>query len=409
MAVDVTLLERLAEPVLLVSPTGETLYGNRAFHDLAARHKVEAKLHAFFGPPASVVLTEARRSGRASAFLPLVVGEDTNLGYRLTVNAGAEDGTLAVQLTDLSDEVAWRHQLFLRNSELSVLNDIGTALSATLEMDVLSRRIWEQTGRMMDNSNFFIALHDRDHNRVRFPLWVDGGNIAGVDRAREFGNGATEHILITRQPLLLNGEVGAQMEQLGISPMSRPCASFVGVPIVADGEAIGALALLDYTQVNRFGRHELGILSIVATQAGAAIRNARLFEQTRQAYDELAAAQARLMENERLKGVTETVGALNHEVNNPLATIVGTAQLLLRREGIDADTRHKVERMLEGAKRIQFVTSKMASLIQAHSRPYPGQAQILDVRRSIAGIIADAANEPDAPAADGDSAESGAA
>ena len=72
MAVDVTLLERLAEPVLLVAPTGETLYGNRAFHDLAARHKVEAKLHAFFGPPASVVLTEARRAGRASAFLPLV-------------------------------------------------------------------------------------------------------------------------------------------------------------------------------------------------------------------------------------------------------------------------------------------------------------------------------------------------
>lgn len=385
MAVDVTLLERLADPVLLVAPGGETLYANRAFHELAAKHGTEVRLGALFGPSAQVVLAEARRAGRASAFLPLVASHDTNHGFRLTVNGGSEDGTLAVQLTDLSEEVAWRHQLFLRNSELSVLNDIGTALSATLEMDVLSRRIWEQTGRMMDHSNFFIALHDRDANLVRFPLWVDGGNIAGVDRSRAFGHGATEHILITRQPLLLNGDVAAQMEQLGIQPMSRSCASFVGVPIVADGEAIGALALLDDEQPNRFGRHELGILSIVATQAGAAIRNARLFEQTRQAYDELAAAQARLMENERLKGVTETVGALNHEVNNPLATIVGTAQLLLRREDVDADTRHKVERMLEGAKRIQFVTAKMATLIQAQSRPYPGQSQILDVRRSIAG------------------------
>ena len=390
MAVDVTLLERLADPVLLVAPGGDTLYANRAFHELATKHAAEPRLAALFGPSAQVVLAEARRAGRASAFLPLVASNDVNHGFRLTVSGGADDGTLAVQLTDLSEEVAWRHQLFLRNSELSVLNDIGTALSATLEMDVLSRRIWEQAGRMMDLSNFFLALHDRDANLVRFPLWVDGGNIAGVDRSRPFGHGATEHILITRQPLLLNGEVGAQMEQLGIAPMGRPCASFVGVPIVADGEAIGALALLDYEQPNRYGRHELGILSIVATQAGAAIRNARLFEQTRQAYDELAAAQARLMENERLEGVTETVGALNHEVNNPLATIVGTAQLLLRREGIDADTRHKVERMLEGAKRIQFVTSKMATLIQAHSRPYPGQAQILDVRRSIAGAPDDA-------------------
>lgn len=322
MAVDITLLERLHDPVLLISPIGETLYGNRAFHQLAARHKVAPKLTALFGPSAQVVFAEARRSGHASAFLPLAVGDETSQGYRLTVNAGSEEGSLAVQLTDLSDEVAWRHQLFLRNSELSVLNDIGTALSATLEMDVLARRIWEQIGRMMDTTNFFIALHDREYNRVLFPLWVDSGNIAGVDRARAFGNGVTEHILITKQPLLLNGEVAAQLEQLGISPMSRPCASFVGVPIVTDGEAIGALALLDYAQPNRFGRHELGILSIVATQAGAAIRNVGMFERTRQAYDELAAAQVRLMETERLKGVTETVGALNHEVNNPLATIV---------------------------------------------------------------------------------------
>jgi len=385
MAVDITLLERLHDPVLLVSPTGEMLYGNRSFHHLAVRHGVAPKLTELFGPPAHVVLAEARRSGHASAFLPLAVGDDTSQGYRLTVSAGAEDGTLAVQLTDLSDEVAWRHQLFLRNSELSVLNDIGTALSATLELDVLARRIWEQTGRMMDTTNFFIALHDRERNRVLFPLWVDGGNIAGVDRARPFGNGATEHMLLSKQPLLLNGEVGQQMEQLGIAAMARPCLSFIGVPILADGEAIGVLALLDYTQPGRFGRHELGILSIVATQAAAAIRNARMFEATRQAYDELAAAQVRLMETERLKGVTETVGALNHEVNNPLATIVGTAQLLLRRTDVDEDTRHKIERMLEGAKRIQFVTSKMATLIQAHSRPYPGQSQILDVRRSISG------------------------
>ena len=34
-------------------------------------------------------------------------------------------------------------------------------------------------------------------------------------------------------------------------------------------------------------------------------------------------------------------------------------------------------------KRIQFVTSKKETLIQAHSRPYPGRSQILDVRRSI--------------------------
>ena len=40
--------------------------------------------------------------------------------------------------------------------------------------------------------------------------------------------------------------------------------------------------------------------------------------------------------------------------------------------------------MLEAAKRIQHVTGKMATLIQANSRPYPGQTAILDLRGSLA-------------------------
>lgn len=384
MSADVTLLERLPDPVLLVLPNGETLYANRAFHELARRHGVEPRLAALFGPPAQVVLAEAHRAGRASAFLPIVPSDDASEGFRLTVQAGDEDGTYAVQLTDLTEEVAWRHQLFLRNSELTVLNDIGMALSGTLEMAVLARRIWEQTGRMMDNSNFYLALHDREQDEIVFALWVEEGRIAETDRKRTFANSVTEHLLIGKQPLLLNGDIMGQLEELGVRALGRAAASFVGVPILSDGEAIGVIALQDFETPGRFGRHELGVLNIVGTQASAAIRNARLFEATRRAYDELSAAQARLLENERLKGVTETVGALNHEVNNPLATIVGTAQLLLRNDRLDPDTRTKVERVLEGAKRIQSVTGKMATLIQANSRPYPGQTRILDLRRSLA-------------------------
>jgi len=392
MPVDHSLLERLPEPVLLVSATGETLYANPAFHAIAAEFGVDPTLRALFGAPANVVLGEARRGGKSNAFLPLVVGEDLARGYRLSISGGMEDGTLAVQLADLSDEVAWRHQLFLRNSELSVLNDIGAALSATLELDVLARRIWEQTGRIMDHSNFFFALHDRESQTIHFPIWVNEGQIELEDRTRPFSGGTTEHILTSRQPLLLNGDVRARLEALGVTLHGRPCQSFLAVPIVSDGEAVGVLALQDYENADRYTKHEIGVLSIIATQAGAAVRNARLFAARRRAYEELAATQSKLLESERLRGVTETVGALNHEVNNPLATIVGTAQLLLRREDLEAETRPRVDRILEAAKRIQAVTSHMATIIQATSRPYPGQDAILDVRGSLARL--DAATGP---------------
>ena len=394
MPVDVTLLERLPEPVLLVSPTGDTLYGNAAFHRLVLELSVPPRLAGLFGPPAQVVLAEAKRTGQARAFLPLAGGPDSARGYRLEVHGGSEDGTLAVLLIDLSEEVAWRHQLFLRNSELTVLNDIGTALTATLEMSILARRIWEQTGRIMDHSNFFIALHDREGDRITFPIWVEDGHIGDPDASRMFGKGLTEHILMSRQPLLLSGDVSAQLDQLGIERIGRACVSFIGAPILSDGVAVGVLALQDYATPSRYGRHELGVLSIIANQAGAAIRNAQLFESARRAYQELSQAQSQLLESERLRGVTETVGALNHEVNNPLATIVGSAQLLLRRTDLEPDMRQKIERMLEAGRRIQQVTGRMATLIQATSKPYPGQSLILDLRGSIARSESKSPEEP---------------
>lgn len=383
MSVDVTLLERIPEPVLLVSPTGDTLYGNAAFHRLVGQLSVPGRLTGLFGAPAQVVIAEARRNGLARAFLPLAGLPDSGRGYRLEVRGGSEDGTLAVLLIDLSEEVAWRHQLFLRNSELTVLNDIGTALTATLEMNILARRIWEQTGRIMDHSNFFIALHDRDTDRITFPIWVEDAQIEDGSPSRPFGKGLTEHILLTKQPLLLSGDVLGQLDQLGVERIGRVCNSFIGAPILSDGAAVGVLAVQDYSNTARYGRHELGVLGIVANQAGAAIRNAQLFDTARRAYQELSQAQNQLLESERVRGVTETVGALNHEVNNPLATIVGSAQLLLRRTDLEPDLRIKIERMLEAGRRIQQVTGRMATLIQATSRPYPGHSAIIDLRGSL--------------------------
>jgi GAF domain-containing protein len=383
MAVDVTLLERLPDPVLLVLPSGETRYGNRAWQELAAQHGVAPQLAALFGAPVASLLAEARNGGTASVFLPLAAGGDATRGYRVTVRGGGDDGSLVVQLADLSEEVAWRHQLFLRNSELSVLNDVGAALSGTLMSSSLAERIWEQTGRIMDNSNFFIALRDRERTgTLRFPIWIeDGKAMPGPDAT--FGDGVARHVLASHQPLLLTGDVAEQLAQMGLAQPPGPCAALLATPILSEGEPLGMLAVLDPSGRAQLSRHQLGILNIVATQAASAIRTAWMFEAMRLAYDELSSTQARLLESERLRTVTETVGTLNHEVNNPLATIVGTAQLMLRHGGLDDTARDRVERMLEAAKRIQFVTSKMATLIQATSRPYPGQGQILDVARSI--------------------------
>jgi signal transduction histidine kinase len=153
--------------------------------------------------------------------------------------------------------------------------------------------------------------------------------------------------------------------------------------MLIDGETIGAIGLQDYERTGVYSQHELEMLTIIASQAAAGLKNARAIQAERRAFRELSEAQTRMLETERLRGVTETVGALNHEINNPLTAIVGNSQLLLKKpDGISVANLQKIEAIQDAARRIQRVTAKMATLIQASSMPYPGSQSILDVENS---------------------------
>ena len=387
------LIEQLSEPVLVMDAKGSVVHSNRAFRELAERCGVPARLVELFGPPANVLVSEGRRNGSATAFLPLVVGDDPSRGYRLGVRSCVEHPYCVVQLTDLSEEIAWRRQLFDRNTELAVINEIGSAVAATLEPGEMVRRLWELTGRVMDAEHFVFATQEPESRRLEFLLWVERGEVVPVPEPAPW-RALTAYVLASGEPLLLNGDVAERHQALGLGALPAPCASFAAVPIVADDQALGVIALSDPETTGRFGRHQLGVLMVVASQAAVALRNAHLFAGLKRAYEELSQTQKRLLEAERLRGVTETVGALNHEVNNPLATVIGTTQLMLQRSAaLDPATCRRLQRVLESAKRIQFVTGRMATLIQTHSRPYPGVSAILDVRALLAEIPGRTAGE----------------
>jgi nitrogen-specific signal transduction histidine kinase len=142
--------------------------------------------------------------------------------------------------------------------------------------------------------------------------------------------------------------------------------------MIADGEAVGMIALQDHARECVYTEHDVEVLSIIAGQAAAAFRNAQLFAAARRAYKELSDAQTRLLESVQLPAVTETVGALNHEVNNPLASIAGNAQLLLRQPGELSPRRsRRCDVSSRPRSAVQTLTAKMSNLIRRRRCPTP--------------------------------------
>ena len=62
-----------------------------------------------------------------------------------------------------------------RSEELHILNEIGRALSSTLDPDKLLERIYSEMRRVVDAGSFFIAFHDQDTGEVRFEIEVVDG------------------------------------------------------------------------------------------------------------------------------------------------------------------------------------------------------------------------------------------
>jgi len=87
-----------------------------------------------------------------------------------------------------------------------------------------------------------------------------------------------------------------------------------------------------------------------------------------------------LLDEKRLEAIVETAVTVNHEVNNPLTAILGNVQLLLmKREDLDSDLRHKLEIIEQSAVKIKDVTQKLLRLTTVRTVNYTENTNMIDI------------------------------
>ncbi|MFE3825198.1 GAF domain-containing sensor histidine kinase [Streptomyces sp. NPDC059092] len=82
-------------------------------------------------------------------------------------------------------------------------------------------------------------------------------------------------------PILLT-DLTTDPRAAGFPPGHPPMRTFLGVPVPGQGEIVGNFYLAEKTAGTPFGDHDLQMVRVLATEAGAAIGNARLYEAARQ-------------------------------------------------------------------------------------------------------------------------------
>jgi GAF domain-containing protein/nitrogen-specific signal transduction histidine kinase len=182
-----------------------------------------------------------------------------------------------------------RRGLTQRLAELRVLNSIGQAFGASLELDELLTIIHDEIGKLLDVSGFYLALYDEQTNTVFSPIDYESGQPIRSSSRPYKEDGVTEYVIRTRRPLVLNHNPFAAARRLGLTPnVTREPYSYLGVPVMFGQRVLGVMALRSYGQEYAYTRHDIRLLETIAAQAGSALHNARLYEQSQRQAAELS-------------------------------------------------------------------------------------------------------------------------
>jgi diguanylate cyclase (GGDEF)-like protein len=146
--------------------------------------------------------------------------------------------------------------------------------------------VHQVVGGLLDARNFFIALLSADGEQLEFPYFEDARD--AQMETRRLANGATEHVLRTRRPLLAPAARIRQLIDAGEMVMFGTVpACWLGVPLLQGERAVGVMVVQNYESEQAYGTRDLDILQFASYHIATALERKQTQERLRLAYEEL--------------------------------------------------------------------------------------------------------------------------
>ena len=258
-----------------------------------AKGDIEAGLRGYIGVP---IETKGRTLGTLCLFryaLDAIPNDMVGLVQTVSGQLG-----FSIENATLFDQTQERAE------ELSVLNEMARELSTEMNITRLCETAYKFIGRLIDTTNFFIAIYDEKNNMLSFPLTIN--NTERIENSsRPLGKGLTDYIIRFKVPLLMPDNIPAHMEKIGVEflPLgdAKPAQCWLGVPLMLGNKATGAIVVQSVDTPRIFNEADQELLVTVASQVSIALENARLFNE----------AQARARREKILREITAHIRATN--------------------------------------------------------------------------------------------------
>ncbi len=194
--------------------------------------------------------------------------------------------TIAAQVAPALSNLQLLEETRQRAEELAVLNELGQALTARLNVEGVLQEAYRQTSRLLDTGNFYIGLYNADEHEITFPLNISESKIDQSIPVIPADQGITGYIIHNREGVLISKNVPQRLAELGVEQVGEICLSFMGTPLIIGDRVLGVMGIQSFSHI-AYNQRDFDLLTAIASPVAIALQNAQLYETVQQAYAEV--------------------------------------------------------------------------------------------------------------------------
>jgi two-component system sensor histidine kinase DegS len=173
-------------------------------------------------------------------------------------------------------------ELHLRVKELSILNEMSRILTSPLDLWLLIDRVAHLSARVADADSFAVLVYSEDLEKFVVSNTLGLGDVFKERVKLSLSDSLVEELMTFRKPLVMG-----RIQDWGISPLIKAAIgegkkSMANIPLFSKERLLGFITLFSSQSEFQEEKEEMEFLFTLAGQAGIAIENAYLYENTRQ-------------------------------------------------------------------------------------------------------------------------------
>ncbi len=259
-----------------------------------------------------------------------------NLGYTTRYADSTEFGELAASINEMSLSLREGNERVVQHMDrLAGLYKLTLPFHSVSDITEIFSEVSRSVADLLDVEQCGLMLQDEDRNFILHMHPAHGLSEAEVNSLRIH----KEEVLNiyhanSGRPLVIRAPIEGKLPQGLIGPTGNIRNMLLGWIRLQGG--LAGLIRLANKRNGDFSEESARLIGIISNNISVAIENAKLYEDLRMQMQELKETQEQLVQAAKLAAIGELASNVAHEINNPLTSIMGYADLI--REETDLES-----------------------------------------------------------------------